>query len=343
VNAPASPWRRVAIARGVRTNVALLVLLVVAFVTGWLAFAFATSPARWSLAIHAAGGFAILALLPWKSMIAQRGLGRPRAGRWASVLFGVLVLISLAAGLLHSTGLLVYWGPLTAMDVHVGAAIAAVPLAIWHVAARRVRGRPVDLARRSVLRAGVVIAGAAVAYAGSEVAVRAAGMPGAARRFTGSYEAGSFEPSSMPVSSWMFDAIPPVDRGAWLLHAGGRAWSYDELFAFDDRVTATLDCTGGFYSTQEWAGAHLDRLIGDARGTTLRVVSVTGYDRRFPADRAGSLLLATRFGGQVLDQGHGFPARLVVPDGRGFWWVKWVSAIQVDDVPHWFQPPFPLQ
>jgi DMSO/TMAO reductase YedYZ molybdopterin-dependent catalytic subunit len=343
VNAPASPWRRVAIVRGARTNVALLVLLAVAFITGWLAFAFATSPARWSLVIHAAGGFAILALLPWKSIIARRGLGRPRAGRWASVLFGVLVLISLAAGLLHSTGLLVYWGPLTAMDFHIGAAIAAVPLAIWHVAARRVRGRPVDLARRSVLRAGAVIAGAAVAYAGSEMVVRATGLPGAERRFTGSYEAGSLQPSSMPVSSWMFDAIPQLDPGAWLLRAGGRTWGYDELFAFDDRLTATLDCTGGFYSTQQWAGARLDRLIGDAQGTAIRVVSVTGYDRRFPIDRARSLLLATRFGRQALDPGHGFPARLVVPDGRGFWWVKWVSAVEVDDVPHWWQAPFPLQ
>ncbi|HEV2028853.1 MAG TPA: molybdopterin-dependent oxidoreductase [Candidatus Dormibacteraeota bacterium] len=56
-----------------------------------------------------------------------------------------------------------------------------------------------------------------------------------------------------------------------------------------------------------------------------------------------ALLLATRVGGLPLDRGHGFPARLVVPDGRGFWWVKWVSAIEVDDVPTWWQPPFPLQ
>jgi DMSO/TMAO reductase YedYZ molybdopterin-dependent catalytic subunit len=322
---------------------ALLALLGIAFVSGWLAFAFASAPARWSIVIHAAGGFAILALLPWKSMIAKRGLGRPRGGRWASVLLGVLVLISLVAGLLHSTGLLVYWGPLTAMDFHVGAAIAAVPFAIWHVVARRVRVRPTDLARRSVLRAGAVFAGAAVAYAGSEIVVRATGMPGAARRFTGSYEAGSYQPDLMPVSSWMFDAIPQVDQNTWRLRAGGREWRYDELFAFDDRIAATLDCTGGFYSTQAWAGARLDRLIREARGTTIRVVSVTGYDRRFPVDRASSLLLATRFGGQALDQGHGFPVRLVVPDGRGFWWVKWVSAIEVDDVPHWWQPPFPLQ
>lgn len=105
----------------------------------------------------------------------------------------------------------------------------------------------------------------------------------------------------------------------------------------------TADCTGGFYSTQEWAGARLDRLIGHPVAESIRVVSSTGYDRRFPLERASTLLLATRAGGQPLDPGHGFPARLIVPDGRGFWWVKWVTAVEADDVPHWWQPPFPIQ
>jgi DMSO/TMAO reductase YedYZ molybdopterin-dependent catalytic subunit len=339
-----APARRpLVIGRGARTNLALLGFLAIAFATGWLAFAFATAPARWSLAVHAAGGFAILVLLPWKSMIARHGLARPRPGRWASVLLGVLVLVSLVAGLLHSSGVLVYLGPLTAMEFHVGAAIAAVPLAVWHVVARRVRVRPTDLSRRGILRVGAVVAGAAVAYAVSEVVVKATGMPGAARRFTGSYEAGSYQPGQMPVSSWILDPIPQIDTSEWRLNAAGRNWSYDELFAFDDPVTETLDCTGGFFSTLEWAGVRLDRLIDESRGMSMRVVSVTGYDRRFPLEQASSRLLATRFGGQTLDAGHGFPARLIVPEGRGFWWVKWVSAIEVDDMPHWWQPPFPLQ
>ena len=57
---------------GRRTNLALLALLAAAFATGWLAFAFGTAPARWSLVLHALGGFAILALLPWKSIAARR-------------------------------------------------------------------------------------------------------------------------------------------------------------------------------------------------------------------------------------------------------------------------------
>jgi hypothetical protein len=324
---------------GARTNLALLVLLASAFLSGWLAFSFATAPSRWSLVLHATSGVAILLLLPWKSIIARRGLKRPWPQRWVSVVFAVLVLVSLAAGLAHSTGVLVYAGPFTAMEVHVGAALVAVPLAIWHVAARRVRLRPTDASRRTFLRGALVLAGAATAYSSTEIIVRAAGLPGSGRRYTGSYEAGSFDPTAMPVSSWMFDAIPSIDATTWRL--GGM--TYDELSSFDDRMTCTLDCTGGFYSTQEWSGVRLDRLLETSAGRSIRVVSHTGYDRRFPIEEAGRLLLATRFGGQSLDAGHGYPARLVAPDRRGFWWVKWVVAIEVDEVPYWLQSPFPLQ
>lgn len=328
---------------GARTNLALLVLLVVAFSTGWLAFAYGTVPARWSLVLHATSGVAILVLLPWKSPIARRGLNRPRPRRWASILLGALVLISLAAGLAHSTGVWLWTGWLTAMDVHVGAALVAVPLAIWHVMARRVRLRPADVSRRMFLRAGAVLGAAAAVYGSTELVVRAAGLPGRDRRFTGSYEAGSFDPVAMPVSSWMFDAIPTIDAARWRLRTGGREISYDELLVFDDRVTCTLDCTGGFYSTQEWSGVRLDRLVDVSGRAGIRVVSQTGYDRRFPAEEAWRLLLATRFGGRPLDAGHGYPARLVAPERRGFWWVKWVVAIEVDDLPCWLQSPFPLQ
>jgi len=332
-----------AIKLGSQTNVALLGLLAIAFLTGWLAFAFGTAPARLSLIVHATGGVAILLLLPWKSMIARRGLARPRGGRWASIGLGVLVLLSIAAGLGHSTGLVLSWGPFSSMEVHVGAALAAIPLAVWHVVARRVKVVRADLSRRTFMKGSVALGAAAVSYAASEILVRAATLPGGARRFTGSYEAGSFEPAVMPVSSWMFDAIPVHDPDAWTLRTPGREWSLRELATFDDRMIATLDCTGGFYSTQEWAGVRLDRLLPDVRESSIRVVSSTGYDRRFRAGEAGYLLLATRFGGTPLDAGHGFPARLVAPDRRGFWWVKWVVAIEVDDVPYWWQSPFPVQ
>jgi DMSO/TMAO reductase YedYZ molybdopterin-dependent catalytic subunit len=333
---------------GRRTNLALLGLLAAAFGTGWLAFAFAMAPARWSLVVHALGGFGVLALLPWKSIVARRGIDRARPGRWASVALAALVLASLAGGLLHSTGLVRWWGAYTAMELHVGAAIAAVPFAVWHVVARPVRPRRFDLSRRNLLRGGALLGAAGAGYAASELAVRVTGLPGAGRRFTGSYEIGSFDPDLMPVSSWLFDAVPAIEPDGWRLRvvtpAGIREWGYAELLRFDDRRRAVLDCTGGFWSEQDWSGVLLSRLVpAGTGGVSVRVTSHTGYDRRFDVRELPDLLLALRLGDRPLDPDHGAPARLVAPDRRGFWWVKWVRSIEVEPLPPWWQSPFPLQ
>ena len=330
------------------TNLALLVLVPSAFLTGWLAFSFATAAARWSLIAHIVSGYGIVALTPWKSVIAAHGVRRRAPGWWASLTFTVLVIVSIVAGILHSTGLLRSAGDFSAMEVHVGAAIAAIPFGIWHVLARRIPARAVDLSRRSLLRAGRLLAGAGLAYAASEALVRVARLPGAGRRFTGSYEVASFQPLSMPVTQWMFDAVPSADVSRWRLQVrfGGqvRAWTYEELAAFNDRVTATLDCTGGFCTTQHWTGVWLNRLVADPAGAlSVRVRSQTGYDRRFPIEELPGILLATRVGDTPLSAGNGFPVRVVAANRRGFWWVKWVSSIEADDIPSWWQPPFPLQ
>jgi DMSO/TMAO reductase YedYZ molybdopterin-dependent catalytic subunit len=89
----------------------------------------------------------------------------------------------------------------------------------------------------------------------------------------------------------------------------------------------------------------LERLLpaGASPGSSLNVRSITGYSRRFDITAASRMLVATRMAGSPLDAGHGYPVRLVVPGQRGFAWVKWVVAIEVDDQPWWWQPPFPLQ
>src|SRR2546421_7181657 len=246
------------------TNLALFVLLGLAFVTGWLAF-FSTTASRGSLIAHAASGYAIIALTPWKSVIASRAIQRRRPGWWASLILTLLVLVSVLSGILHSTGLLISAGAITAMEVHVGAALAAVPFAVWHIIARRIPMRAVDLSRRSLLRAGALIAGAGLTYVAAEAAVRAVRLPGSERRFTGSYEFGSLEPTQLPATQWMFDSVPLLDPRTWRLSVRSgtvtREWTYEELLAFDDGVRATLDCTGGFFSTQDWSGVWLSRLI----------------------------------------------------------------------------------
>jgi DMSO/TMAO reductase YedYZ molybdopterin-dependent catalytic subunit len=147
------------------------------------------------------------------------------------------------------------------------------------------------------------------------------------------------------VTQWLDDQVPSLDAASWRLRvragASVREWSWRELDGFSDRLRATIDCTGGWYAEQEWQGVWLDRLLPGGRGSVV-VTSVTGYRRRFPASERGRLLLATRVGGRPLEDGHGFPARIVAPGRRGFWWVKWVREVELDGEPWWWQPPFPL-
>ena len=117
--------------------------------------------------------------------------------------------------------------------------------------------------------------------------------------------------------------------------------SLHDLPALDELV-ATLDCTGGFYSTQRWRGVRLGRLIDAAvaapAASHLRVVSVTGYRWSFALSDARGLLLATHVGEAALSHEHGAPARLVVPGARGFQWVKWVTRIELLDHPDYAAP-----
>jgi DMSO/TMAO reductase YedYZ molybdopterin-dependent catalytic subunit len=341
-----------------RTNLALLAVLVVTLVSGGLAFAAGTGWGRPVVVAHGAAGLAVLVLAPWKSVVVRRGLARRSGpGRWASVAFGVLVLVAVAAGLAHATGALARVGPVSAMQVHVGAALVAVPLLVWHAAARGgPRARRADLSRRALLRAAAVAGGAGVLLLAVEGATRLAGLPGARRRFTGSLPVAAgtatAAPGRIPVTQWLDDRVQVLDPAAWRLRviAGGstRDWTYQELAGFGDRVEAVLDCTGGWYARAAWEGARLDRLLppaaqgGDGAGGSLVVTSATGYRRRLPLADAGTLLLATRLAGRPLSAGHGFPARLVAPGRRGFWWVKWVVSVEVDPAPWWRQPPFPL-
>ncbi len=177
-------------------------------------------------------------------------------------------------------------------------------------------------------------------------------LPGIRRRFTGSYETGSYT-GHFPVVSWIADDPPPIDLDHWQLHLEGAvlrpmSFSLNELsqLAVDSR-TATLDCTGGWFTTQKWEGIELGRLLRlagiqeDAASITLRAVS--GYQRRFSLAEAGDFLLALRLDGQPLSHGHGAPLRLVAGERRGLEWVKWVSHIWVNTSGPSWQLPLPLR
>jgi DMSO/TMAO reductase YedYZ molybdopterin-dependent catalytic subunit len=332
---------------GRRTNVALLALLAGAVVTGALSFAIGGSWVRWAVVAHGVAGLGIVALAPWKSAISARGLRRHASRRALSFALFASVVATLVTGIGHATGLLSSLGPVSAMQVHVAAAVASLPLAVWHMLARKTLPHRTDLSRRNLLRGGVLLGGAAAGYAAVEGLVHVAALPGRVRRPSGSYERGSFQPDAMPVTQWLNDPVPTVDLDGWALRIedadGERDVGYEELFAHRSAVRAVLDCTGGWFAEQEWEGVVLsDLLAGDDRAASIELHSLTGYIRRLPAHDAGRLLLATRVGRRALSAGHGFPLRLVAPGRRGFWWVKWVDRVSLSETPWWWQAPFPL-
>lgn len=325
------------------TNLALLAVLVLAFATGVGVVAAGSPGGRWLALTHGVAGIAVVLLVPWKSRVISRGLHRARHTRWLSLLLAALAVAAVLTGIGYATGLVRSIGGILGMWLHVAAALVLLPLAVWHVLARRARPRAADLSRRTLIKAGLFTAAAAGLYTVQTATVNLTRLPGAGRRFTGSYPAGSFNPAAMPSYTWLDDTTPTIDPDRWRLSVAGRELTLRDLSAFNVPIRATLDCTSGWYAEQNWAGVPLRALLPDTgQARSISVHSVTGYSLRFPISDLDNLLLATTAGGAPLRPGHGFPARLVAPGRRGFWWVKWVDRIDLSPTPWWWQPPFPL-
>jgi DMSO/TMAO reductase YedYZ molybdopterin-dependent catalytic subunit len=335
------------------TNLTLFGTLSLVFATGVGAVATGSVSGRWIVIAHGVAAFMVVLLIPWKAIVIRRGLRRRRLTRWVSLLLALMVVTTLVAGMASVTGLVREVGGFLTLWWHIALALALVPLLLWHLASRpvRLRGpRPVPTAgmsRRAALRMGAIAGGAAAAYSVGEATLRLAGAPGAQRRFTGSHRIASTDPAAMPVTSWLDDRVPTIDRGRWQLAvhdaAGLRKLALTDLTEPEVTIRATLDCTSGWYADHDWTGVPLSALLTPPdHARSVYVHSVTGYWRRLPVEDLDDLLLATAVGGKALTRGHGFPLRLVAPGRRGFWWVKWVDRIALTSTPPWWQPPLPL-
>jgi hypothetical protein len=327
-----------------QVNLLLETLVVAALATGLGSWVAGDRWSGWFVLAHRLAGLALLVLAPAKLRgSVAAGFRRGRPSRWLSAAFGVLVLATIALGILHATGLWNGVGYWTALWTHELFAFALIPLFLWHLASRPVRPRRADLNRRAVLGGGLALGVSAVAYGGQQGLVTLGGLAGRDRRPTGSHEVASHDPARMPSTVWIDDSAPAsTDPAHWPLVIAGRRTTVASLRAQTRPVLARLDCTGGWWSEQSWDAVPLRDLVGDPPGRSVRVRSATGYDRFFARHELDDLYLAVGYEGEPLQDRHGAPVRLVVPGRRGFWWVKWVTSVEPDDRPAWLQLPLPL-
>ena len=338
-------------------NLAILLLLLVELFSGFAGFLTGSPGGRWVFWLHSLGGLTLVVLLAWKWRIVVRSVVRRGAGLWAlpPAFLALLFLGSLATGLLWSTvGLpripVPVFGRWTGLTLHVALSLALVPLFVAHTIMRWPRPRIADFAgRRALLRTGGLLAAGMVSWQALEAA---SSLAGSDRRFTGSREEGSFTGNDHPRTNWLSDRTRQIDIESWRLHVRGRverelALTYEELMDIEDRsARELLDCTGGWYTIQDWTGVPLTVLLDHAGveegARSLLVRSVTGFERRFSLGKAPKLLLATHVSDETLSAGHGFPLRLVAPGYRGYNWVKWVEVVEVSEAHALWQPPLPL-
>ena len=343
---PPYPW----------ANLALLVFVALELATGIAGLLGQSTPFRTVSWLHAVGAYGIVAVLLFKGALVLHVLRRRPGLSQERLVLGVMVTLLLSVlvtGLVWITaGRALFLGGTSVINLHAYLAIGLCLLLAWHAVDRRWIVRvPAARDRAAFLRLAGIAAAGLVLWQVERTAQALLGAPGSRRRFTGSYEQGSFG-GHFPATSWYDDDPEPIDAESWRLVVEGEVARPLELTFADlaglggGRVVATIDCTGGWCSTQEWSGIPLAAALAAASvGGTARsfeVVSATGYARRFSLADASQLLLATHVAGAPLSHGHGFPARLVVPDQRGFDWVKWVTRIRVLDSSQLWQSPLPL-
>lgn len=331
------------------TNTAILVFLSALVLTGGYGMFWNLN--GWLYEVHRGAAWALMAVIPFKLGISWRSLKRgfsPKFNR--SVMIGVsltaatLVFIILILGLLWAwrIGPEVLWLGESGIAWHWIAALVLIPLVGLHAWRRWPRPKPTDFTtRRSALRA---IGFAGVGLAGwwlAEMLAKSQATQVSPRGFTGSRGNGFLTANQFPVTG---EWASPVELPVWALNVHGalateRRFGYADILAMPStQVEATLDCTNGWYSRQQWQGPSLMDLLknlglrDDSR--YVRIKSATGYAATFALAETREILLATHVGGQPLDHWHGYPVRSVAPSWRGWYWVKWVNDVEVLTQPH---------
>lgn len=325
----------------------LLAVIVLLWVTGVVMLYGTWLP--WLFDLHRIAGFSLIALIPFKiTTISQSWL---RGTGWTlDRKVGLLLSVVLAGWILLIIVLGISWmwrlGPYSSLHQtlitwHWILGVLILPVFALHAWRGWPRPQKEDfLSRRSFLKLLGLVGGSTVFARWADYLAEAQSTEASPRRFTGSRGFGSFAGNDFPVTG---ESKVELDPGQWQLAVSGAVHSpltlaYQDILAFQQlTVTEAIDCHNGWYSVQAWQGIPLANLLEKARlkenVTGVRMVSATGLSNTHPLGEARQILLATHVSGQVLDASHGFPLRAVIPGRRGWFWLKWLTRIEVLDDP----------
>ena len=331
-------------------NTLILILFCILGITGLYGL-FWTFPSS-LFEIHRIAGWALIVLVPWKSAIALRSLRRGlqyRLGR--SLIIVVSILLAIATLTILILVLMWTWqigpdyvwiGPFaySAIGWHWGIALGLAPLFLFHVWKRWPRPKQEDfLGRRQAIKMMGLGVAALASWGIVETLVTSIEHSKKQRRFTGSREHGSFSGLDFPITNGADQGKIQLDSSTWTLTIKGKvakpfSINYRDILALSNsEVTAAIDCTGGWYSTQTWQGVRLVDLLVQAEIHEEKYIvtlkDVSGYTSHFTPAEISEILLATHVGNQTLNHWHGYPLRAVVPSRRGGHWVKWLTEIEV--------------
>ena len=140
-------------------------------------------------------------------------------------------------------------------------------------------------------------------------------------------------PPTIRLNDWSLSLKGLVERAVTL--------TYEQLIekSVVSRIV-TLECVGNtvggeFISTAEWTGVPLRSLLEES-GISDQAYDVVfraadGFSDSIRLDRAmaGDVMIAHKMNGVPLPQGHGFPARVIVPGHYGMKSVQWLTEIEL--------------
>lgn len=327
-------------------NTVLLALMVILGISG-IVMLYGTW-GEWVFDLHRMSGFALIFIAPWKGITIYRSLMRGMKSNFnrgvvvlVSLVFAHLILLVITLGVMW----MLRWGPYqslffqTLLAWHWILGLLLIPFLALHVGWRWPGPRKEDFtSRRDFLKlAGIAVAGV-VGGSLTTFLARAQATEERPRRFTGSRGFGFFAGNDFPITG---EPTVTLDAERWRLAIAGAVrnplnLTYEDVLAkIPDMMTEVIDCTSGWYSIHEWQGVPLIDLLEEAgmsaSAAGARLTSITGYNHTYPLAEARKILLATHTSGEVLAPRHGFPLRAVVPDRRGWFWVKWLTQIEVLD------------